>query len=155
MDDNYQDLVEAALYLKNLRLLREREHVEYCKRYRKNKPSKPKIRIPGDRKLTLRVYGWKFMYGLSLKDVQDLLDRQDGKCALHGGVLTLLTCSVDHIVAKSLGGSHGTNNFQLLCLPCNLGKGKMTGREYVEHCKNVAAFHYHNPKILRGEADET
>lgn len=31
--------------------------------------------------------------------------------------------SIDHIVAKSLGGSHHESNLRTLCTPCNTRKG--------------------------------
>jgi 5-methylcytosine-specific restriction endonuclease McrA len=53
-----------------------------------------------------------------------LLARQDHRCAICGGPLSLLDAHVDHIVPISAGGDDAMGNLQLVHPNCNLRKGK-------------------------------
>lgn len=50
-------------------------------------------------------------------------ERDDYRCVACGSTGNL---SVDHIVPWSRGGEHTMDNFQTLCLPCNIRKGAST-----------------------------
>jgi 5-methylcytosine-specific restriction endonuclease McrA len=61
------------------------------------------------------------------KDIKELLELQQGKCAICQKTFpppgTLRRYDVDHIVSMSQGGSNTRNNIQLLCPSCNRRKG--------------------------------
>lgn len=57
---------------------------------------------------------------ISTKDRVAVYARDNGRCRRCG---TTESLSVDHIVAWSKGGAHDLENFQTLCLPCNIRKG--------------------------------
>ena len=45
---------------------------------------------------------------------------------------------IDHIVPLSKGGLHTKDNLQMLCAPCNRGKGDMLPEEWDEHVRKIA-----------------
>lgn len=60
---------------------------------------------------------WRTNYGLSLEDVQGLLQRQDYACPICEEPLDELLLRVDH--------NHATGEIRgVLCVSCNLGLGK-------------------------------
>ena len=48
-----------------------------------------------------------------------------GQCALCGHLLTVETLTVDHIVARALGGEDGPDNLQATCVRCNNLKSRL------------------------------
>lgn len=58
------------------------------------------------------------------------LAARDGgrKCVRCGMRLSLQKTTIDHKVAKSLGGTDDISNLQLMCLPCNNEKSKTESR---------------------------
>jgi hypothetical protein len=80
---------------------------------------------------------------LSVDDLIDLLNRQDGKCSLTGAVLTCVlekgivtktNASIDRIDA---GGPYKVENIQLVCSAVNRLRTNMTVTEYVDWCRMV------------------
>lgn len=70
----------------------------------------------------LRVRGPR----LSEEEVIALEIRQNGRCAVCGKILNdAARMHVDHVVPVAFGGHSQISNYQLLCLQCNLGKGKL------------------------------
>ena len=58
------------------------------------------------------------------KDVDHILEQQNGKCA--GCSVSLVDgYEIDHVMPVSLGGSNTADNLQLLCMPCNRRKHNM------------------------------
>lgn len=49
------------------------------------------------------------------------LVRRDGEACAHCGATDNL--AIDHVIARSKGGSNRLENLQLLCVPCNTKKG--------------------------------
>lgn len=49
------------------------------------------------------------------------LVRRDGELCAHCGATSNL--AIDHVLARSKGGSNHLENLQLLCVPCNTRKG--------------------------------
>lgn len=52
-----------------------------------------------------------------------LYKHQNRKCALCGNRFKYSRLTLDHIIAKVVGGTDSVYNLQLLCRPCNLFKG--------------------------------
>ena len=80
------------------------------------------------------------------KEVLDLLERQEYRCAITGWALTPQTASIDHVVPLSAGGDHCIANAQIVELRINQMKGTLTMREFLDICKAVVA----NASNLRG-----
>jgi 5-methylcytosine-specific restriction endonuclease McrA len=62
----------------------------------------------------------------TLQDIQDLLQKQTGKCAYFehcGHQFVGLKYHIDHIRPLARGGDNTRLNLQLLCAPCNIRKG--------------------------------
>ena len=62
---------------------------------------------------------------------QMLFGRQEGHCAGCNGFFEIRNFTVDHIVAKSKGGTDHIENLQLLCGHCNSVKGTKTQEEFL------------------------
>ena len=61
---------------------------------------------------------------------------QEGKCAGCQVPFHFRNMTVDHIVAKSKGGTDDANNLQLLCGACNSMKGNGTQAQLIQTLKN-------------------
>jgi hypothetical protein len=71
------------------------------------------------------------LYGLSLEDYEEMLDQQDGKCAICGSTPDLRRLCVDH--------DHATGQVRgLLCRSCNLALGSM--QDNIELLENAIAY---------------
>jgi 5-methylcytosine-specific restriction endonuclease McrA len=67
------------------------------------------------------------------EDVEALWVAQDGKCANpHCATPLAVSCTVDHKVPLTRGGSHWPSNLQLMCHPCNASKGSKTMEEWLD-----------------------
>ena len=64
-----------------------------------------------------------------------LYGRQEGHCAGCNGFFEIRNFTVDHIVAKSKGGTDHLDNLQLLCSACNSTKGTKTQTEFLAELK--------------------
>lgn len=91
-------------------------------------------------KIGIRQRHWKTAYGLLEIDVLTFLQKQKYSCVFCGVKLSLLTCSIDHKVPKSKGGSNSKKNLQLTCLPCNWAKRNLTSCEYLKQCQRVVTW---------------
>lgn len=76
--------------------------------------------------------------GVGHKQLLELLERQQYRCALTGIELTPETSSLDHMLPVSRGGSHGIDNVQIILQRVNAAKGTMTNEEFIETCRLVA-----------------
>ena len=65
----------------------------------------------------------------TVRDLHCLLQHQGLSCYC-GVSFLLITPTIDHIVPISQGGSNWPDNIQLLCQPCNDGKGVKTMEEW-------------------------
>ena len=61
----------------------------------------------------------------------NLYGKQEGHCAGCGVLFEIRNFTVDHIVAKSKGGTDHLDNLQLLCGACNSMKGVKTQEEFL------------------------
>lgn len=98
-------------------------------------------------KLALHRFGariacsFKAIYGLNEDDAGEMLVRQKNACNGCGDPLTILTCSIDHVIPLCAGGKTNKNNFQLLCTPCNKAKGQMSMRAFITHARKIVEAH--------------
>ncbi len=66
-----------------------------------------------------------------------LYGRQEGKCAGCGHHFPFQNFTVDHVVARSKGGTDHLDNLQLLCNHCNSVKGTMDQAAFVTKLKDM------------------
>ena len=66
-----------------------------------------------------------------------LYGKQEGKCAGCGHHFPFQNFTVDHIVARSKGGTDHLDNLQLLCNHCNSVKGTMDQAAFVAKLKDM------------------
>ena len=83
---------------------------------------------------------------ITAADCVEILERQGGKCALTGeimtcklerGTLTPTNASLDRINA---GGSYEPINVQLVCTVVNKWRGETPINEYIEWCRKVVLY---------------
>jgi len=87
---------------------------------------------------------------ISIEQLEDLWNKQNGKCALTGWDLTMIlgsgvvntNCSLDRI-DSSIG--YECDNVQLVCRIANISKSNMSMNEFVNLCETVNKLH--NEKI--------
>jgi 5-methylcytosine-specific restriction endonuclease McrA len=44
---------------------------------------------------------------------------------------------IDHIQPMSLGGAHSWDNLQMICKPCNFGKGALSEADWLQHIQHI------------------
>ena len=74
---------------------------------------------------------------ISVRQLLDLLQRQEYRCALTGRTLNPESCCLDHKVPISLGGHHVMSNVQLVCEEVNIAKGCLPQPEFIRMCMDV------------------
>lgn len=88
----------------------------------------------------------KWRGGLTTKDLLQLLEKQQGKCALSGIELTCqleagkrfkTNASIDRIEA---GGDYSPNNVQLVCTALNSWRADSDLKEFIWFCKQVTEY---------------
>lgn len=94
-----------------------------------------------------RLVNQKERYDLTASILLDVLEEQNGLCALSGVTLTCIlekgsicktNASIDRIVA---GGPYTKDNIQLVCRALNLWRGDTDLMEFIEWCHKVSKFH--------------
>lgn len=76
---------------------------------------------------------------ISAKQVLELVNRQQFKCAISGRPLTPETASLDHIVPLASGGLHCLENVWVVDHQVNTAKGTLSLEEFVAMCRDVTA----------------
>ena len=71
------------------------------------------------------------------RQIMNLIEKQDFRCALSGRKLTPETASLDHIIPLSRGGQHDIRNLQVLEHQVNTAKGTLTMEEFLSLCRDV------------------
>ena len=80
---------------------------------------------------------------ITIKDLQELWNKQDGKCALTGfpmtliwgtGVKNIYNLSIDRIDSSK---GYTRDNIQLVCSAANMMKGYMEYNELIQFCKAI------------------
>jgi len=84
---------------------------------------------------------------ISAKQVQEIYDRQEGKCAFTGLPMTChrgrpnlmapLNASMDRIIP---GGLYTVENVQLVCVALNVFRGVLSIPDFIRWCHRVAAY---------------
>jgi 5-methylcytosine-specific restriction endonuclease McrA len=75
---------------------------------------------------------------VTARQILDLIEKQDYRCAITGRLLTPETASLDHIVPISRGGEHTLDNLWVVDHQVNSAKGSMTYAEFLNLCREVA-----------------
>lgn len=73
------------------------------------------------------------------RDLMDLVERQQYRCALSGVELTPQSAALDHITPVADGGDHVINNLQWLNCEVNRMKGSLSVEAFVDICRRVVA----------------
>lgn len=74
------------------------------------------------------------------KDILQMLQDQNFRCALTGRELMPETAALDHIEPISRGGEHVIGNVQILRKEVNRAKHTCTNEEFVEMCREVVKW---------------
>jgi 5-methylcytosine-specific restriction endonuclease McrA len=78
------------------------------------------------------------------KELRELIEKQQYKCALTGRGLTPETAAADHIQPVSNGGGHVIENIQILHRDVNAAKGTMNNEEFLRMCYEVIEHNQDN-----------
>lgn len=74
------------------------------------------------------------------KELRNLIDRQQYRCALTGMELEPDIADADHIIPVSRGGDHSIENVQVVHRDVNQAKGTMTNDEFIQLCRKVVTW---------------
>lgn len=100
-----------------------------------------------------RLIGKAYRTELSVEILLELLNEQNGLCALSGVPLTCTlikgqrirtNASIDRI---SAGGPYTRDNIQLVCSALNTWRSDTDLQEFIEWCRKVAQFHGNGGKV--------
>lgn len=78
---------------------------------------------------------------ITVPALRKLLDKQNGKCALSGRVLTTDNVSLDHITPFTSSQDHSIDNVHLVTIEVNRAKGTMSVGDFIRMCNDVANTH--------------
>ncbi len=84
---------------------------------------------------------------VTAKQVFDLVEQQQYRCALSGRKLTPETASLDHIVPLGRGGTHDISNLWILEHRINSAKGTQLLSEFLEMCQDVVSCQGSSEKV--------
>ena len=76
---------------------------------------------------------------VTAQQLASLWRQQRGRCALSGARLDR-TAEIDHVVARSRGGTNDLANLRWVTRPVNHAKNDMTDEEFVSLCNAVAEW---------------
>lgn len=76
---------------------------------------------------------------ITAKQVLELVQRQEFRCAISGRELTPETASIDHIVPLARGGEHAIANVWIVDHQVNTAKGTLALDEFITLCRDVVA----------------
>lgn len=74
------------------------------------------------------------------KELRNLIESQQYRCALSGVVLTPDTAELDHKIAVANGGDHSIENLQVVHVDVNRMKSAMGNDEFIRWCKLIAQW---------------
>ena len=109
------------------------------------------------RNIKNRCKNKKIEYYITVEDLKELWDKQDGKCFYSGikmnlpltssgfsGKRLMENCSVDRIDSNKL---YRKDNIVLCCYGTNIGKGIWSKEEYINFCKLVSKYNNGDEKF--------
>lgn len=95
-------------------------------------------------------YGRRFFWGRAMKlrgegrakasDLARIWKRQRGLCAMTGRRLGRQNAHLDHILAKSRGGTDEAGNLRWLCTEANLARRELSDAEFIALCSSVMCW---------------
>lgn len=109
-----------------------------------------------------RARKWEKRYGCPMSPLTlwGIWKKQRGVCALTGRTLDgrrIRGAAIDHIVARSNGGTGNSNNLRWLCHEANSAKGTLTDNELFRLCEDIlihkAGQHDEETDIVLGVPD--
>jgi hypothetical protein len=71
------------------------------------------------------------------RQLMELIEQQEFKCAMSGRLLTPTSAALDHIQPIANGGTHRIDNLQWVDSEINRMKGKLTVSEFISICQSV------------------
>lgn len=80
------------------------------------------------------------------KLINDMLAKQNFKCALTGRCLIKNKFHIDHIVPRSLGGTNDISNLQLLVDEANVFKTNLSMNQVIRLAIDIATYHQNPTK---------
>jgi hypothetical protein len=76
---------------------------------------------------------------ITVRQVLEMLETQEYRCAITGRPLTPETTALDHIVPMSRGGEHRTENVWAVHAHVNAAKGTLSMEEFLAVCRDVVS----------------
>lgn len=67
-------------------------------------------------------------------------DNANGRCQLCGRKITYKEATMDHIIARAVGGIDSVENLQCACRPCNHFKGNILPDEFMERISVIFMY---------------
>jgi hypothetical protein len=95
-----------------------------------------------DRELRAKRFFWargRKLKGIFAKDLAALWKKQRGLCALSGRKLDR-TAHLDHIIARTNGGTDEIGNFRWLDPWVNIARQNLTDEEFISRCNQIAEW---------------
>jgi len=82
----------------------------------------------------------KFSNVATARQLKEILERQEYRCALSGVKLEPQDASLDHVIPVSQGGSNSADNLQFLHKDVNRAKATMSQQDFIKMCARVAEY---------------
>ena len=78
-------------------------------------------------------------FAISHNDIEELWNKQEGRCALSNIPMTTVSGSSEVVSVDRIDNEYGytTDNIQLVCSMVNLGKNRLTNNRFIEMCRAV------------------
>lgn len=83
---------------------------------------------------------WRLNYNITKMDTLKMLETQKHLCPYCHRLITIISCSIEHIIPICRGGSKSDKiNMELTCWPCNKTKGTWTRDEFLEIIRRISS----------------
>lgn len=99
---------------------------------------------------------------MTVKDLNLILEKQNGLCALTGvpltctlelGKISNTNASIDRIIPGAKGGGYVVDNIRLVCSIVNKMRGTLTDEEFLYWCKMISEGGSAMPFMKNGQRD--